>query len=516
MFAKNFVFLVMMKATFLFFALFFTGYAFGVPEQKLEEPETKKPIGTILLDEEADEKAEKKAVPAANLVKVKKGKFETDLTLNGVIESKENTQIRVIPKTWSDLTVQEVVPHGTKVKKGDIILRFETEKLVRAIEDEEAELPLAKLKLESATAELESLEKKSPLELDAKRKSKIQAEDDFAYFEEVRRPMNERAARERLKSYQNYLSYSEEELRQLKKMYENDDMTEETEEIILKRAQDSVNGDKWNVEQIKVSTERALNVSIPREHETLKRRLKLSQLDWEGEEENVERTIETKRLEVEQQERSLAKSSEKLADLKSDLDALIVEAPHDGIVYYGATNRGKWITASTVEKKLIPGGRASAREVLLTLVNPGELQVRVAVAEDKLRDLREGKKATLTLKWNDENKMDATVKSISYVPDANATFDSVFSFDRGNSGMAIFPGMNAKLVLEAYRNDNALTVPIKAVKKEGDKSYVIYKDGKKVWVETGRADKTVIEIKSGLKEGDEIKADLTSADAAKK
>ena len=490
---------------------------FALPDKIGETPDSKKPLGSIVLPEEAEkEKAKKPAADAKKMVKAKKELLEVKLELSGVIESKKNTPVFVKPKSWADLTVLEAVDHGTKVKKGDVLIRFETKKLEKAIEDEEASIPLAKLKLETASVELEQLEKTGPISLEEKRRAKSEREDDFAYFEEVRRPMNERSARERLKSYQNYLAYSEEELKQLKKMYENDDMTEETEEIILKRAQDSVDSDRWSVELIKSSTARTLNVTIPREHDSLTRRLKRSQIEWEVAEESSERAFETKRLEVEALERSLVKSKNKLADMKSDLNALVVKASHDGIVYYGANRKGKWATAVTVEKKLIPGGRASAREILMTLVDPGKLQVRVAVPEDKLKDLKVDQKADLTLKWNDSIKMESTVDKISYVPESNSTFGAVFGFDKKGVDLPVYPGMNAKLKLDVYRNENALVVPVKAVKKEGDKSHVILKNGKKRIVETGRATKEKQEIIKGLKAGDEIEADISAKTADKK
>ena len=157
---------------------------------------------------------------AKKLVEVKKELLEIELELSGIVESKKNTPVSVIPKAWAELVIEEVVPHGTMVKKGDVLVRFETKKLKESIKDKKDALPLSRLKLDAAKAELESMEKTMPLELEQTRRSKSQREADFAYFEDVRRPMNERDAREDLKYYKNYLEYSEEELRQLKKMYE--------------------------------------------------------------------------------------------------------------------------------------------------------------------------------------------------------------------------------------------------------------------------------------------------------
>ena len=59
-----------------------------------------------------------------------------------------------------------------------------------------------------------------------------------------------------LKSSEQYLAYAAEELNQLKKMYEADDLTEETEEIILQRAQYQYERAKFSMKQLKLETKR--------------------------------------------------------------------------------------------------------------------------------------------------------------------------------------------------------------------------------------------------------------------
>ena len=213
---------------------------------------------------------------------------------------------------------------------------------------------------------------------------------------------------------------------------------------------------------------------------------------------------QTRELEIGEQEHALAKQLELIKDLETDLQAMVVKAPHDGIVYYGTALRGKWITAATLEKKLLPGGRVTSREIIMTIVDPKPLQVRVAVPEDKLKDLEEKQKAKVSLKWNDDVSIDSSLQSISYVPQADNTFDCVFSLNAAKVEQPVYPGMSAQLKMTFYHNEKALVVPKGAVKKSGEKSYVIMKDGKKQWVKTGPSNKEKTVITEGLKAGDEI------------
>ena len=66
------------------------------------------------------------------------------------------------------------------------------------------------------------------------------SEEDWNYFVNVDRPVAQRSANFMVKMNEDFLSYEQEELRQLEKMYKADDLAEPTEEIILKCARDNV------------------------------------------------------------------------------------------------------------------------------------------------------------------------------------------------------------------------------------------------------------------------------------
>ncbi len=452
-----------------------------------------------------DKGAQVKKEEEPKTIKLEPELFEKHLELTGVLEATRATPISVQTEKWTDLVVKTVVEHGTEVKKGDVLIQFDTQNLERSIEDNEHALPNEILQLQASQAQFEIAKQTLPLTLDARRKSKLQREEDYTYYEKISRPMDEKSARQDLKSYQNSLAYNEEELRQLKKMYENDDMTEETEEIILQRAQDSVDRSRWYVERAEQRTDRSLNKFIPREHESRERSYKIGQIGFEESLRSVERDIEFKRMDLESKQRSIKRKKEYLEYLEADLERLTVRAPHDGIVYYGASKQGRWTTATTVEKKLIPGGRAGNTEVLLTVVDPSDLQLRAAVAEDKLKDLKLKQKAEASMKWDKDIKLPAKVEHISYVPLANTTFDTTFSLDIADAERPLYPGMNANIKINTYRNRKALVVPPSAVKKDGDKAYVFRKDGTKRNVTLGPATKDKQVITKGLKPGDEIR-----------
>ena len=83
------------------------------------------------------------AAPAT--VAVKKGPLKISLELDGVFEAQTASEIVVKPEEWTVMSVLEAVPHGARVRKGDVLLKFDTEKLDHVIADLRTELKLAEL-----------------------------------------------------------------------------------------------------------------------------------------------------------------------------------------------------------------------------------------------------------------------------------------------------------------------------------------------------------------------------------
>ena len=187
--------------------------------------------------------------------------------------------------------------------------------------------------------------------------------------------------------------------------------------------------------------------------------------------------------------------------------ALTVKAPHDGVAYYGASSRGKWITASTVDRKLVPGGKLTPAEVILTIVKPAPLKLRAAVPENRLRHLAKGAAGLAAPGLDSEAEFKTVLESVSLVPYADNTYDAVFTVPESepDNGPTFYPGMTAKIRLDLYEAANALTAPKKAVHRDAEGYYVHLKDGAKRRIKVGKSNDEAYEILEGLKEGDEIK-----------
>jgi len=360
------------------------------------------------------------------------------------------------------------VPHGARVKKGDVLVRCETDKIKEQISDMEQDAPGAKLALEIATTELDNLKQTSPLKLESARRSNRQADEDYSYFETTGRSQREKNAIFNVKSAEQRLDNAVEELTQLEKMYQADDLTEETEEIILKRQRFSVDAAKLSLESTKLYSERELKTFLPREHETLKNAKRDQELSLALTEQTLPKTLSKKIQDLDKMKRDQKKAEKKLTDLKQDLELMTIEAPADGIVYYGSNDNGKWPSAASLSKRLVPGGKLGANEVFMTILNPDKLVLRAIVPESELSNFKEGQKGQAAPIAAPDKKLAVKLEELGYVPAPGGGFEARLSLE-ADDDLRLMPGMTCKVTLNAAEK-KADAEAKEAVSKESDET----------------------------------------------
>lgn len=473
-------------------------------------------VGSLALDassfvvhaqeaKKEDAKPEKKK-PETHTVKAERLKIE--LKLSGTFESEQAVEVSLRPKVWSKMEVRQAVSHGTAVKKSSALIEFDLQDLERAIKAAEQGVELGRLGLEESKVALDALRKTTPIDLEAAKRNSKNAQDDLDYFLKVTLGRSKKSAQESLKRSQYSLEYAQEELNQLRQMYKADDLTEETEEIILKRAERSVASSKFFLESAELRTQRTLATDLPRQEQTL-RDSTVRELS------NVAKAVTAlsagmRKAEIglEKQIIEARKADENLAELKADHKLLSsVKSPIDGYVYFGRVKDGKWAGKGTFEAALKPGGAVTPKQVFMTVVSANVNRIRTSVSEKDLRNVMQGMSGKATATVDPDTKLAVKVESVSRVPSAPGSFDCVISL--AASPKAIVAGMSGEVVLVTYDKKDALLVPKSAVfENDGDDSrYVYVIDGdshaKRV-VKTGRSKGVNVEVKDGLAAGDQI------------
>jgi HlyD family secretion protein len=335
------------------------------------------------------------------------------------------------------------------------------------------------------------------------------ATEDLKRWSEIERPMSEKAANFSFQMAAQSLEYQTEELRQLEKMYKADEITEETEEIILKRTRNEVEQSKFMFERAKLSHEETLKIELPRKHEYTERAAKLAAIEWDRARVTMPNAMRQKELGLVKTAQDLAKAADALKQLKSDREAMSVKAPIAGVVYYGRVMRGKWSGGAEAAAMLQNGGKLVAGGVFMTVINPEALLVRAVVDEKQLGRVKPGMAARIVPTASQETTLAATLASISAVPVAIGGIDATATFKLGDAAQSAVAGMTCKVTLVPVFKADALSVPASAVFEDDfdpSKRYVLIAGDKpeRRDVKTGLRTDAKVEIVEGLKAGDKI------------
>jgi len=194
-------------------------------------------------------------------------------------------------------------------------------------------------------------------------------------------------------------------------------------------------------------------------------------------------TLDSAKLDVEQAQRNLENAK--------------LVAPYDGVV--SAVNYGVG---------------DSATGTAVTIVDLSLLQVKVTVAEVDIAKIELGQTATMTLDALPDKTYHAKVIAISPVGTVTSgVVNYAITMELTDSDGSIKPGMTATLAIEVERRDNALLVPAKAVRTQGNQKIVtVQSKGQSAQktVTTGLSNDSSIEITSGLQEGDVVVLNQTT------
>lgn len=450
----------------------------------------------------------KTAEPPVHTVKLVP--FRIEARIEGIFEPPALAEVRLEPKRWAQFVVVKAVPHGARVGKGDVLVTIETDKLDEAIADLRIGGRLADLANGLMERELAILEKATPRQLEIVRRARQIVDEDLKRYENKEKKLVEESTDLSLEVAKFRLRSAEEELEQLEKMYEQDDLTEETEEIVLKRARFQAELARFGQRWAEDGHDRAVGLDLPRWLERQRKAAEAAALDEERAEAALPLALDKMRIELEKSVNERRKLRENLADLEADRRLMPITAPTDGTVYYGRFRQGKWVDADDAERALVPGGQMQPRQAVLTVIGPGRLAVRAGVPEKDLARVPVAAAARILPKAFPDALLAGKVRSVSPLPVSPGRFDAVVDLLDDQPRLAA--GMEAEVRVTADQRAEVLAVPRKAVFTDDfddGRRYVLVfagagKEPMKRPVTAGRSNDELVEITAGLSVGEEI------------
>ena len=433
------------------------------------------------------------------------------LTLKGYFEDPEAFPFSVDTTTGSELKVLTPPTHGKHIKKGDSLLTLDLEKIQKKIDDLKYEISISELNIQILKNEQKRDESLAKIDLSQLNRTEKNLIEDMEYFKNVELPFEKKTSIVELKRYEENLSYAMEELNQLKKMYEADDLTEETEEIILQRTQNEVNRMKFSLEGAKIRNNKRLKLEIPRSEaemmdESKKKKLSLQTDRIIKPTEVIKKKLELKK--IEEQKKHLTENKNKL---ENDLKKMKVLSPIAGTLIIGTFDLGKWSGSKIFETKLNKGGLLKPHEEFVTICPIQKSQARIRVPEKNLLEIRQVKNGKIISGLNPNEKLSARITKVGKIPVTPEHYDAVVQFDIPKGEKIPHPGTTCSLKVVTYEKKDAITLPLTSVFKEDhdpDQKYVYIlspkgKPVKKI-IETGKPFGTSIEVINGIRPNSKI------------
>lgn len=424
--------------------------------------------------------------------------FEIKTELEGVLIPTKTQTFSLSPKRWSKFTVKNVPDHGAEVKKGEALITLDTKGIDKSIVALTDDVATKELQLAIAQRELAELQQKNALALAAAKRTLEEAEADFEYYKTTGLPTKKDDANYSIVRAKDYLTYSNEELVQLLKMYQEDDITEETEEIILVRQKASVRDAERNLAETERKAALTLETTLPRLTKSYEIAIENASIAYATAKLNLAREYELKKIQVGASTRALEDAKEALAETQADRKLFETAAEFDGNLLYGELVKGTWNKGKTTEFLKVNGSLPTESVVLTLVAKDSPLSLQALVSSKRAQEITElaaqapaESEALTVAAYPDVNGKHL----VSLAPDAPAAFQ--------------FPGLTEKQDVVFYENKTAITIPAATVKMAEDgSSYVLVKlsegEPEQRPIELGRKSGESVEILSGLEEGQVI------------
>lgn len=194
-----------------------------------------------------------------------------------------------------------------------------------------------------------------------------------------------------------------------------------------------------------------------------------------------------------QQSEGAKADNERVSDLN---DYTKVTAPLDGVIIWRYADTGALIQAGTSsDTQSLP---------IVKLSQSSLLRLRLPVPEDAVEFIHEGAVVTVNVDAVHRSFQGKVVRFTRNLSLATRTMET--EIDVENKDLSLTPGEYANTTIELERHNNVLTIPVQALIRNGNQTSVLVVDAshhiQTHKVVTGLQGSNLVEIKSGLAEGD--------------
>jgi len=455
-----------------------------------------------------DDAATTAAVSARDLHTVEKGSFDMILPVSGELAAQQQVELRNKLETRAVIT--EIAPEGTRVSKGDVLVRLAQEEILDKIKDAKDKVNTTN---SSAVAAQQALaikqgEKQSELDkADVAVKIAELALQGWLEGEVVNKRQSLSLAKETAGINLDRLKGRfEESAKLVQQGYIAKDEFEKDRIAMIEA--------EAKVKQAALDLEVYEKYTYFQDEAKKKSDLEQARAERSRVEEKFNAELVKAQADVESANFQLASAKDRLQNLETQFTYTTLTAPIDGLIVYAtsidSSNGGRG--GGDAQPPQV-GTELKPNELVILLPDTSRMVANLKVSEALSGRIKPGQRVTLYSDALPNQPVGGSVTTVSVLAasggwrDPNRREYTVKSALEADPSMGLKPAMRCKAEVLLGRVEDALHVPVQSIFRQGPVAFVYVQDGAgfaQRQVELGRASELNIEIKKGVAAGDKV------------
>ena len=420
-------------------------------------------------------------------------------------ELKASSSIDIKSEVGGRSTIISLVPEGSSVKKGDLLVELASDEIEERVQGEKIQVAAAEATFESAERQLEILKGQNESNI---RKGELKlrlAKLDLEKYELGEWPKQKQDAEFRIESAEKEHARAKSDFEYSKTLYKKKFIT-----------RSEYDGDEFAEYRAQVELQKAERDLEILEKYTHVKDLEQKTSDVSEAEKELERVkqeadnkLSEKQVAVQARRDELALKQQRLNKLEEKMAKTKIFAPADGLVVYGGGGN-RWMGRDDAIKE---GAEVFERQTIMQLPDTSEMKVIVRIHEAQTDKIRLDQEAIIEVEGISDRKYTGRITKIAVLADSQNRWlnpelkEYETEITINESDPLLKPGVTARVEILVSELTDVVAFPVQSIYSKMHKSFVFVghkDDAEPIEVQLGLASDEFVEIKSGLEPGQEV------------
>jgi len=444
---------------------------------------------------------------AARGAKVRRGSLKVAVVQRGNLAAKDANSVK--SEVEGQSTILWLVPEGTQVKPGDLLVELDASDLVDKKVAQEISVQNAEASYQKAKAQYDIQESQNRSDIEAAERKLDFARIDKEKYEASNGDYAQlfAAAEEKIKLAEGELAKSQNTYDWSKQLAQKGFLTKselDRDELDFQRAQVSLDQARRNKQLLVDYDAPRKRAELEADLREAQRGLDRARLEATSKLVDYQAALGTSKSKLDLEKEKLAKYIDQLAKSK-------IKSSTTGMVVYARVEGGGRMGGS---EPIQEGTTVRERQEILSIPTTGGLIVEASIHESVLKQVSIGKSCSIQVDALPGQVFKGRVQFVALLPDKGSwwanpnqrLYRTEIAVEDGNLEMR--PGMSCSVEILSDLIEDCLQVPVQSVVLNEGRTiaFVAAAAGsvEQRMVKVGRASETFVEVIEGLKEGEEV------------